>query len=48
MKHILIDMRIFNNNNDSNDEKEKIGFLPNMIMFNQEELKSEDFPKMLS
>ena len=48
MKNILIDMRIFNNNNDLNDDKEKIGFLPNMIMFNQEELKSEDFPKKLS
>ena len=47
MKHILIDMRIYNNI-DSNEEKEKIGFLPNSIMFTLEELQSEDFPKILS
>ena len=47
MKHILIDMRIYNNM-DSNEEKEKIGFLPNSIMFTLEELQSEDFPKILS
>ena len=47
IKYIIIDLRILEYG-DFSDENEKTGFLPNMIMVNQDELKSEDFPKILS
>ena len=46
IKYILVDLRILENG-DFSDENEKWGFLPNMIMVNQDELKSEDFPEIL-
>ena len=45
--YILIDLRILEFG-DFSDENEKTGFLPNMIMVDQEELRSEDFPEIIS
>jgi hypothetical protein len=47
IKYILVDLRILEYG-DFSDENIKTGFLPNMIMVNQDELKSEDFPEILS
>ena len=47
IKYILVDLGIYENL-DLTDENEKLGFLPNMIMFTQKELQSEYFPKLIT
>lgn len=42
MKYILLDLRILEYGS-FEDENEKTGFLPKMIMVEQNELKSDDF-----
>ena len=47
MQYILLDLRILNYG-EEDDDTEKTGFLPMMINVNQEELKSEDFNKIIT
>ena len=47
MKHILLDLRILNYGEEE-DDTEKTGFLPMMINVDQDELKSEDFSKIIT
>ena len=47
MQYILLDLRILNYD-EEDDDTEKTGFLPMMINVNQEELKSEDFNKIIT
>ena len=46
MQNILIDLRILTYN--ENDDDTETGFLPKMIAVDQEELKSEDFSKIIT
>ena len=47
MQYILLDLRILNYG-EEDDDTEKTGFLPMMINVDQEELKSEDFNKIIT
>ena len=47
MRYILLDLRILNYG-EQDDDIEKTGFLPNMINVDQEELKSEEFNKIIT
>ena len=47
MQYILLDLRILNYG-EEDDDTEKTGFLPMMINVDQDELKSEDFSKIIT
>ena len=47
MQYILLDLRILNYD-EEDDDTEKTGFLPKMINVDQEELKSEEFNKIIT
>ena len=47
MQHILLDLRILKYE-DEDDDTEKTGFLPMMINVDQDELKSEEFSKIIT
>ena len=47
MQYILLDLRILNYS-EEDDDTEKTGFLPMMINVDQDELKSEDFSKIIT
>ena len=47
MQYILLDLRILNYE-EEDDDTEKTGFLPMMINVDQDELKSEDFNKIIT
>ena len=47
MQHILLDLRILKYD-ETDDDTEKTGFLPMMIAVDQDELKSEDFCKIIT
>ena len=47
MQNILLDLRILKYG-EEDDDTEKTGFLPMMINVDQDELKSEDFSKIIT